>query len=150
NIIYMNPYPAGVSNYLKAVGLSSGGNPSSSGVYSHAEAWVAPSIVSQPASTNVNSGSTVTFHVTATGLPLFYQWLSNGVALADGGSVSGALTANLTLTSVKTGATYTVSITNGAASISSAPAALTVNGAPVIVSQPSSVTKLPGALATFS
>jgi hypothetical protein len=41
-------------------------------------------------------------------------------------------------------------ITNGGASITSAPAALTVNGAPVIVVEPASATNLAGTVATFS
>src|SRR6185436_466361 len=37
-----------------------------------------PVITSQPKSTNVNQGATVTFSVTATPPPLQYQWLFNG------------------------------------------------------------------------
>ncbi len=149
--IYMRPaYPAGVQSYLTSVGFSAPGPPPSSGDYPYVEAWIAPSITTQPASTNVNSGDTVTLAVGATGLPLFYQWLKNGVPLTDGGPISGALTPRLTISPVTSGAVYSVVITNGGSSITSAPAALTINGAPVIVIQPSSTTNLAGTLATFS
>lgn len=122
NIIYMRPsYPSGVQSYLATVGLSAPGGPPSVGEVSYVEAWIPPVIVTQPASTNASSGSTVAFAVTATGLPLFYQWYKNGVLLADGGAVSGALTPRLTVTSVTSGGSYSVVIANGAASVASAP-----------------------------
>ena len=42
-----------------------------------------PTIITQPASQNVNQGSSVTFSVGATGCtPLSYQWMFNGAAIA--------------------------------------------------------------------
>jgi hypothetical protein len=60
------------------------------------------------------------------------------------------LTPQLTLSGVTSGAVYSVVITNGGASITSAPAALTIDGAPVVVVEPSSATNLAGTVATFS
>ena len=151
NIIYFRPsYPSGVQSYLPTVGLSAPGSPPSAGEVSHVEAWLAPIIVSQPASTNISSGATVTFDVTATGLPLFYQWYRYGVALTDGGTISGAQTPRLTVSSITNSASYYVLVTNGAASVPSAPAAVSVGGAPAILTQPSSLTNVPGSQATFS
>ena len=46
-------------------------------------------------------GSDVSFSVTATGTaPLSYQWQKDGVDLPDGGSITGATTATLTITGV--------------------------------------------------
>jgi gamma-glutamyltranspeptidase/glutathione hydrolase len=149
--IYMRPsYPSGVQSYLATVGLSAPGGPPSAGEVSYVEAWVPPVIVTQPASTNVASGDSVAFAVTATGLPLFYQWLRNGVPLTDGGAISGAQTPRLTVASVTNSASYSVIITNGAASLTSASAGLSVDGAPAVVIQPVNRTNLAGTLATFS
>lgn len=149
--IYMRPsYPTGVQSYLGTVGLSAPGGPPSSGDYSWVQGWIPPVILTQPAGTNVSSGSTVSFAVSATGLPLFYQWLKNGVPLTDGGTISGAQTPQLTVMSVTNGASYSVMVTNGGASVMSAPAALTIAGAPAITSQPSSRTNMVGTAATFS
>ena len=51
--------------------------------------------------TNIVPGSDVSFSVTATGTaPLSYQWQKDGVNLTDGGSITGATTATLTITGV--------------------------------------------------
>ena len=51
--------------------------------------------------TNIVPGSDVSFSVTATGTaPLSYQWQKVGVNLTDGGSITGATTATLTITGV--------------------------------------------------
>jgi gamma-glutamyltranspeptidase/glutathione hydrolase len=151
NVVYMRPsYPAGVQAYLGTVGLSAPGGPPSAGEISRVEACIAPMIMTQPGNTNVNAGGIVTLTVVATGLPLFYRWLSNGVAVSDGGPISGAQTPQLTVGPVTDGAAYVVVVSNSAVSVTSAPAALTINGAPVIVVQPSNRTNSVGTLATFS
>ncbi len=122
-IVYMRPsYPSGVAAYLPTVGLSAPGGPPSSGEVSYVQGWIPPAIVTQPSSTNVASGSTVSFKVTATGLPLFYQWFKNGGPLIDGGPISGAQTPRLTVASVTSGGSYSVVVSNSAQSVASAPA----------------------------
>jgi hypothetical protein len=61
-----------------------------------------PVINTQPASRTNDAGTTATFGVTATGTAaLSYQWMKNGTAsLTNGGNVSGATTATLTLSQV--------------------------------------------------
>ena len=50
---------------------------------------------------DVAPGSDVTFNVTVTSTdPVTYQWQKDGVDLSDGGSISGATTATLTITGV--------------------------------------------------
>jgi hypothetical protein len=76
-------------------------------------------------------GATVVFTVAATGNNLSYRWLRDGVALADGGSISGANTPALTLANVQPAdaATYSALVTDGLGVVGSA-AALTITGAP--------------------
>ena len=51
--------------------------------------------------TNIVPGSDVSFSVTATGTaPLSYQWQKDGVDLADGGRITGATIATLTIIGV--------------------------------------------------
>ena len=78
------------------------------------------------------------FSVSAGGTePLQYQWFKNGVALADGGVVSGAQTATLTLGTVLKAdeGDYSLVITNATGYITSAVARLEVVD-PVIAAQP--------------
>jgi len=76
-----------------------------------AELSVRPEITTQPANQSVCPGNDVTFSVQATGAPpLYYQWKKDGTDLSDGGRISGATTATLTITDVKSGdeGAYTV------------------------------------------
>lgn len=88
-----------------------------------------PGITAQPVGQTVNQGQNVTFSVTATGTSLTYRWKRGGVALIDGGNVSGASSSSLALTGV--GATdagdYTVDVTDGSLlTTTSAAAKLTI------------------------
>lgn len=117
---------------------------------------VAPSFTLQPAaSQSVNAGSTVNFTVTASGTPApTFQWKKNGSNLANGGNVSGATSATLTLTNVTAAdsGTYTVVADNTVPpAATSNNAVLVVNGvAPSISVSPSSQTILIGNPVTFS
>ncbi len=94
---------------------------------------MAPGITTQPVSQTVTAGGSVTFTVVATGTPApSYQWKKGGVALTNGGNVSGATTATLALSNVTSGdaALYTVTVSNGVGTaVTSNPAVLTVNPA---------------------
>jgi len=97
---------------------------------------VPPSIATQPVSQTVSEGATVGFTVAVSGTePFSYQWEKNGAA------INGATGATLTLNSVTTGdaGTYTVIVKNSAGSVTSNPATLTVNTAPVTVTLTSPV-----------
>jgi uncharacterized repeat protein (TIGR03803 family) len=111
-------------------------------------------ITEQPQNQQTFAGGGATFSVaTFGGLPVSYQWLSNGVNLVDGGSVSGANARLLTLTNISAGdaAIYSVVVSNSSGQVSSAGAVLEVNSsAPMIVSQPQSQTTLVGTTAIFS
>ncbi|HOT37974.1 MAG TPA: immunoglobulin domain-containing protein, partial [Candidatus Latescibacteria bacterium] len=106
-----------------------------------------PSIEEQPVSRTVNPGQSVTFTLTATGMPpLSYQWRKGGVDIAD------ATDAIYTIASAQESdeGNYRCVVNNVAGSVSSDPATLTVNDPPVITAQPQSVTVNPGQNAVFS
>jgi arylsulfatase A-like enzyme len=109
-------------------------------------------IVSQPQSRMDDYGATATFSVSAGGVPPFsYQWRKGGVGLNDGGNVSGAKTNLLNLASVSylDAGGYSVVLSNGFGSVTSATATLTVRD-PTITMQPVGRTNLPGTTATFN
>ncbi len=87
----------------------------------------APSITAQPADQNVHTGQTATFSVGAAGsAPLSYQWRKNGGAIA--GATGTSYTTPAT-TSADSGSAYSVVVSNGAGSITSRNAQLTVTAA---------------------
>ncbi|MBU1050026.1 DUF11 domain-containing protein, partial [Candidatus Bipolaricaulota bacterium] len=63
-------------------------------------------------------GATAVFTTTATGTSLQYQWYKNGVALSNGGRISGVNTNTLTITATIPGdaGTYKVVVSNNCAS----------------------------------
>ncbi len=110
-------------------------------------AVIAPAIANQPSNAAVDQGATAVFSVAATGTaPLTYQWSRNGAP------ISGATTANLTLSSVQpsVAGSYTVAVSNTAGAISSSVATLVVNTAPVIALQPRTQTALAGSVVSFA
>ncbi|MEO5803498.1 MAG: immunoglobulin domain-containing protein [Verrucomicrobiota bacterium] len=113
-----------------------------------------PAITSHPVSRANVFGTTANFSVVATGAaPLVYQWKKNNVNIFDGGNISGATSATLSLANVAAGdaANYSVVITNSLGTITSSAATLTVvSGLPSVTSQPSSRTNNAGTIATFS
>ena len=112
-----------------------------------------PVVTTQPASQTKQVGGIVSFTVAADGqTPLTYRWKKDGVDLSDGGIVSGAQTATLTLTGIGEAdeGTYTVGVTNAAGGVLSEPALLVVQNPPVITAQPVSQAVGAGATVTFS
>lgn len=89
---------------------------------------IAPSITTQPADQTVNAGLAASFSVVASGTPpLSYQWQRGGTA------ISGAKTSSYSFATVAAdnNATFSVTVTNDAGSITSRTATLTVNPGPV-------------------
>ena len=118
-----------------------------------------PVITSQPASVTVSEGMTASFTVSlATNALLAYQWqLANGsllTDLVDGGGISGSTTGTLTISNVSltNAGTYSVIVSNLAGAVGSAGASLIVltGQPPVVISQATSQTVLPGAPAAFT
>ena len=100
-----------------------------------------PVITNQPSSQSVASGGTVIFNVSVVGTaPINYQWKFNGANLAGATNVSLQLT---NVQSVQAG-NYSVFVTNLFGSVLSSNAALTVQVAPYIVTQPTNKTVTAG------
>lgn len=115
--------------------------------------WDKPAITLQPTNQTRIAGATATFSVAATGTaPLNYSWHRGTNVLTDGGNISGAATATLTLNNVQDvdATNYAVVITNVAGTVTSAATKLTVIDPPVITTNPVNQTKTAGGTATFT
>jgi hypothetical protein len=114
-----------------ALGTSSGGSFSLAGGFWQAVApCSATQINTQPTQQTVCSGASASFSVTATGSSLSYQWRKGGVNLVNGGNISGATSATLTINpaTAADAASYDVVISNSCTSpVTSNAVALTVN-----------------------
>ncbi len=114
-------------------------------------------ITNQPQPTQTFcTGATATFSVVATGTGLSYQWYNGLVPLADGGNISGATAATLTLASLSLSDASNqyncvVSGTSPCAALTSNNAALVVNESALITIQPTATqTICAGSFADFS
>lgn len=111
-------------------------------------------IAQQPTTLTVNPSSTATFTVNVLATDtISYQWRKNGTLLVNGGDVSGATSATLSIANAEDAdeANYDVVVTHNGdtTSVTSASASLTVLGAPEILVSPSAVTTETGLGATF-
>ena len=91
--------------------------------------WLPPVFTAQPTNQAARTGSTATFSAAVNGTaPFSFQWLKNGAALADGGNISGSLTAVLTVANLTTNdaGAYALAVSNVAGSITSSNAILVV------------------------
>ena len=119
-------------------------------------AAIAPSITMQPAAQTISAGQNASFSVTATGTSIVYQWQSSSDGGATFANIVGASNATLTLNAVALSSNaqqFRVVVSNGAGSVASSAALLTVTPvsvAPAITAQPASVTVTAPAAATFS
>ncbi|MEY3608881.1 MAG: hypothetical protein RLZZ447_1669 [Verrucomicrobiota bacterium] len=111
---------------------------------------IPPSISRQPQALTLTPGGSGSLSVDGTGLPLpLYQWFKGGAPLA------GQTNATLTFTNAQAGdaGSYTVRLTNGAGSVTSAAAIVTVSVpavAPVITTQPATQIAIAGSSVRFS
>jgi uncharacterized repeat protein (TIGR03803 family) len=111
-----------------------------------------PYINNQPSSQSVGAGDTIQFSVDALGTALLsYQWLKAGNNLNNGGNISGAQAATLTLSNVLIGDAggYSVIVTNVSGSVTSLVATLSVAD-PFIRTPPVSQTVDPWQTVHFS
>ena len=112
---------------------------------------IAPTITTQPNNQSVKAGDTASFSVVATASEtLTYQWKKNGT------DISGATSSNYTTPATSmadSGTAYSVVVGNGAGSVTSNTATLTVTAtavAPTINTQPAAQTLIAGQTATFT
>jgi hypothetical protein len=129
---------------------SGGGTTASCSAQLQSGSGVAPSITTQPQNQTVTVGAMAKFSVVATGTtPLSYQWYKNMVAIS--GATSASYTTPATVTG-DNGSAFTVQVSNGAGSITSNAAILTVTTtavAPTITTQPLDQSVTVGGTATF-
>jgi len=114
---------------------------------------IAPAFVSQPQSLTVLPGTNLHFSASITGSsPMSLRWYFNGTALADGSSINGAATTNLTLSNVQPAQAgdYFLVASNAANSVTSQVATLVVIVPPVISTPPASQNAAVGATVRFS
>jgi hypothetical protein len=102
-----------------------------------------PMITSQPVSQHVCTGSSIVLSVTAS-YASSYQWNFNGTPIP--GATSSTYT--ISTAAAANAGNYTVTVTNGATSVTSAVATIAVGSQ--IISNPASVTILPTQTAVFS
>jgi hypothetical protein len=106
-----------------------------------------PAISTQPVSVAGCTGGSASFTVVATGTaPLTYQWRKNAVNI--GGATSATYTINPLLAT--SGGTYSVVVTNGCGSVTSANATLTLTTPISVLFHPQGSTVCSGAVVTFS
>ena len=131
-----------------------------SGVYADASGTVndvisgiVPVITTQPVSTNVTAGSTASFSASATGTPTpTVQWqvsLDNGTTWNN---VTGATTAtyNFTTTASENNWQFRAVFTNVVGTATTNAVNLSVGTAPVVSTQPTNITVISGATASFT
>jgi len=112
----------------------------------------APVVTTNPTNVTVTAGATATFNAAATGTPTqTVQWMvsvGGGAFTALAGATSTTL--SFTTTAAQSGNAYEAVFTNTQGSATSTAATLTVNTLPVITTNPTNVSVLAGATATFT
>jgi len=143
-----NVQPVDGGSYTVTVSNSAGSATSTPAVLTVTS--IGPALITQPSNQTVNVGGTATFSVAATGSgTLTFQWHRNNVA------IFGANAASLTLGNVQLSqaGSYTVTVSNGAGSVTSNAATLTVNApavGPTVQTHPVSQTVFIGSSVTLS
>ena len=147
---FSNVQTADAGSYSVVVTNGAGSVTSTNATLTVNAVTIAPTIATQPTSQSATAGGSVTFSVSANGsAPFNYQWRKNGSAIV------GATSATLNFANVQTAdaGSYSVVVTNGAGSVTSTNATLTVDAvtiAPTIATQPTSQSATAGGSVTFS
>lgn len=105
-----------------------------------------PVITTQPVNSSSCSGGSVVLTVNATGGGISYQWRKNGIPLNNGGNISGATSASLTISSlaVSDTAAYSCVLTNVCGTATTINAHVSINSGLQILQQPQSQTACNG------
>ena len=138
------------AKFQAVVSNAAGSVTSASATLTAKAAPAGPTMIAQPADESVAAGQPAGFAVTADGTPpLTYQWLKNGMIITGATSGSFAMPAAITADS---GASFTVTVTNAAGSVTSTRGTLTVTPAataPVIFTNPARARVLVNQQASF-
>lgn len=107
-----------------------------------------PFTITQPTDTVVCDGQSASFSIIAGGIGLTYQWRKGSVDLIDGGNISGATTATLTInpvTILDVATDYNVIVSGSfMPNDTSNYVSLSINSSPVITNQPADATVCAG------
>ncbi|GAH55379.1 unnamed protein product, partial [marine sediment metagenome] len=97
-------------------------------------------------------GNTIIFSVTATGSNLTYQWYKDGVALVNGGDISGALSSDLVIANLDftDAVTYDCRVTGNCGFVDSDPSVLTIDDNISITTEPQDIQACATDNVTFS
>jgi uncharacterized delta-60 repeat protein len=125
--------PLNVTNSIRARGYYAAGYQSASASFVET-IFVLPAIQSVPTNATPILGSNAVFSIAATGSGFSYQWKKNSQTLFNGGNISGATNATLTIAGVAVSdeGNYSVTVTSGNITITRS-ATLTV-ARPVVLS----------------
>jgi len=146
---HINFAASNLASWSSAVRWTCGRRPSAFFEKFPVETTVCPSIIAEPLSVNANAWTTATFTVEALATPSpAYQWRKGGVNIGGATSSSYSVSASASVASY-----YDVVVTNGAGSLTSTAALLTVVGAsgnapPIAVND--SATTTPAAAVTVN
>lgn len=88
----------------------------------------APVMNSEPASVTCATNAIATFSASVSGTELGFQWYANGVALTNGGDISGAQTTNLVISPAQAG--DAAAVANGYYLVATNPCGLAVTSSP--------------------
>ena len=115
---------------------------------------IEPVVALLPANQTNDAGQTALFHAEIVGsAPIAYQWLRDGgAAIVEGGKISGANSATLTIADVMGGdsGNYSLLASNSYGSVTTTPPALLTVIDPILLTQPLSTTNHEGAPVSFS
>jgi hypothetical protein len=109
-------------------------------------------ITTQPADITICESEQISFTLVSSGDNLIYQWKKNGVDISDGGSISGANTANLIINNAIFGdaGIYTCIVTGSCGNENSTPVTATVYSNTIIATQPHSKVTCENDVVSFS
>jgi len=146
-VVVANPGGSAVSNSAVVTVTGTPLAPPPPTVQPPVASGTAPAITTPPASLAVANGAPASFSVVATGTaPLRYRWYKNGREIRD----AEAATFSLPAARLDDAAVYTVRVSNSAGQVTSAPAALTVNGTVTLGTPLASQSVKAGANVTFT
>jgi len=126
------------------------------GTATSSNAWLTvldPYITSQPQNQTLVPGGNAVFSVSAAGTaPLGYRWCKEGAPLVDGGRISGAATATLTVATAQVGdmGNYSVVVSNVSGQVVSSNATLLGPFPPLLLTQPASQTVSGSSVVSFT
>jgi len=154
-MVYAGGYYTGATgDFDPGAGISNLAAPINTNSYwsKYKECSSTPVITTQPSGQTICVGAAINLTVAVTGSSISYQWKKGGVNVVDGGTVSGATTGALTISSsvASDAGIYTCVATSCGNSVTTNNAIIVVNTPPTITTQPTAQSICSGATTSFS